>query len=532
MVPFGIAAAYLLVFVLQLSYNLRALGWVSDYTSGFTVTETVVRTGTDGQTVLASSGQWVSLWFGLLTARLPMHRELWTIAPTMLFLATALTIGWSVAQFASRRAAIFTVLIILVASPPALSIFMAAVNHNTLYPCTALAGAYLVWLTRGRARSRVLVFGVPLLVGVAIGACLASDLLVGATALIPLLLVAVMAGLRRQSLARTVALSAFATSAAALVTAKLTSALMKSFGFVTLPTPFKVAKLSELGTQARLLFSGLRSIFNGDLGQAAPGIPNSELGVASEVVMLFAFLMLLAVGVRTAGKFLWLGWRKDESETKDQLARSLHIVYWVGSAVGACLAVWLTAEMSAANIHESYYVTVIFSVAAVVPIVASQRRAARWLVAIGASIFFAAGFVGLAGNDPFLGSPPQIAKYEAPIRAIAGRYHATTGYAGYWDASSTTWSTGNRVVIRPVMLCRNSAGADICPFYMERVPSWYVPRRRKTFLLVDTAEPWLNGLPPGLGSPVAAYAFGTMRMYIYSYDIDSRLGPALDPALF
>jgi hypothetical protein len=532
MIPFGIAVVYLLVFVVKFPYNARELGWISDYASGFTVPETVAKSGTGGQTVLASSGQWVSLWFGLLTARLPLHRQLWTIAPTALFIFTALTIGWSVAQLASRRAAALAALIVLVVSPVALFIFMAAVNHNSLYPCTALTGAYLIWLTRGQGRARAVTVGVPVLAGLVLGVCLASDLLVAATAGIPLFLVALLAGLRRSPLARTVALSAAASAVIAVPVAKLTSTIMRSSGFVTLPTPFEIAKLSELATQARLLFTGLKSLFTGDLERVSSGALYSGLGVVCEIFMVLAFLALLVVGVRVTVRLLRSGWRKDGSETKDHLAVSLHIVFWVGSAMGACLAAWLTAEMSTANVHQSYYASVILSVAAVVPLLISTRLVVRWLVIAGVSIFFAAGLLGLAGSSHYFNGLPAAARYESTIEAIAKRYRASTGYAGYWEASSVTWSTGNRVVVRPLMLCRNPTGADICPFYMERVPSWYLLKQRKTFLLVDSAEPWLDEPPEGLGRPVAVYGFGTIRMYIYPYDIASRLGPPLNPALF
>jgi hypothetical protein len=35
----------------------------------------------------------------------------------------------------------------------------------------------------------------------------------------------------------------------------------------------------------------------------------------------------------------------------------------------------------------------------------------------------------------------------------------------------------------------------------------------------------LARVPEGLGKPLAVYAFESMRMYIYPYDIASRFGP-------
>src|SRR5580698_6262107 len=63
LIPWGIAAVYLIVFLAQLSHNLWLLGWNSDFASGFTVPTTVVGTGTGGHTVLGTYSLYVPLWF-------------------------------------------------------------------------------------------------------------------------------------------------------------------------------------------------------------------------------------------------------------------------------------------------------------------------------------------------------------------------------------------------------------------------------------------------------------------------------------
>jgi hypothetical protein len=523
--PLVLAAVYLVIFVVKIPHNLRDLGWVSDYASAFTVPETLAQTGTGGHTVLASSGQWLPLWFGILTAKLPLHHQLWAIAPTALFVFSTLIVGWSVAQVADHRTALLTVLIMLVASPAAFNTFMAGLDHNALYPCTALTGAYLIWLTRGAGRSRIISFAVPLLAGVALGVCIASDLLVVATSAAPLFLAGVLAGLRRNSVSRLVALSALATAAIAVPVAKITSATMHAAGYVTLQTPFEVVHLSALATQGRLLFRGLEALFNGNLGHIAPGGLSPVLEVACNTVMVIALLTLLVVGVLATARFIWAARRKGGSASTAQLALVLHIFFWVGSSVAVCVVAIVGADMSAATSHEAYYATVIFAVAAVVPLLASRGRLARSLIAAGMSIFFIGSLVGLMSNYPLF--TPAVKHYESTIRSLAKRYDATTGYAGYWYGSSFTWSTDNQIVVRPVMECRSSTSAYLCPFYLERVPSWYVPHRRRTFLLVGTEESWLSQLPRGLGRPIAAYRFGSISMYIYPYDIASRLGPPL-----
>jgi hypothetical protein len=535
LIPFGIAAIYVVVFVAQLHHNLWVIGWYSDYSSGFTLPKTLAETGTGGNTLLGTSGAYVPLWFGILTANLPLHRELWELAPTGLFIVTALAVGWSVAQVTNRRVGAFAALLILVASPKALYFLMAPVAHNVVYPGTALLGAYLVWLTRGAGRRRAIAFAAPPLAGVALGACIASDALLIVTGMVPLAFTAVLAGVHRSRRSRLVAVSALTTTVVAIPIAKLTSTIMGSLGYSTLAPSTVTAPLSSLPRHAELMWEGLKGLFNGYLSQTAPGTAETELGVACQVIMVAALIMVLVVGAFTTAKFIWSGLRRDEQSTPTQLARALHIIYWAGSAVATCGAWALSVRIE--YVHESYYATLLFSVAAIVVLPLYSRSSARWLISAGASIFFVASIVGLTSYYmesyilPIARSyqvrkyVPPISHYVSGITEFAKANHVVVGYAGYWDAPSLTWTADERILVRPVQLCRNPEGVDICPFFDERVPSWYEPKQRRTFLLVDSMETFLPVLPEGLGVPLAARAFGPVQMYVYPYDIASLMGP-------
>jgi hypothetical protein len=520
--PFAIAAGYIVLFLVRLPQNVTALGWNPDVGSAFAMPETLVQTGTGGATVMASAGQWVPLWFGLLTARLPLHRELWDIAPTLDFVASALIVGWSVARLTSGRlAAWLAVLICLVASPLALDFFMAPFSHNTVYPFTALLGAYLIWLAKGQGRRRAVALAAPPVLGVAIGACMASDLLLVATAVIPLGVSALLALLWRDRRSVAVALSALTTIVVAVPISSLTSSIMRSEGFLKLPSPIHHATLSELPARAELLFKGLQADFNGYLGGAeAPGALQSTFGIASDVVMCAALLALLALGVAGAVRLLRSGLRRDAARTPTQLARSLHVVYWATSTVTACGAFWLAGE-GPTTTHESYYATAIFAVAAVVPLLLSSRSRLRLLIPAGATVFFVASLLGLA-NDYVVGSAPLQSTGEQ-VEKLAAANHVTYGYTNWGDASNLTWGTHNRVIARPLAECQTQRGVGLCPGFQAYVPSWYVPRNRHTFLLVDPKGIEIKTLPEGLGRPIAAYNVGAMQLYIYPYDIASRL---------
>jgi hypothetical protein len=327
--------------------------------------------------------------------------------------------------------------------------------------------------------------------------------------------------MERDRRSRLVSLSALATVAMAVPVMALTSAIMKSEGFLKLPSPVKYATLSELPARAELLFKGLRALFNGYLGESAtPGTLHPELGVASDIVMSAALLTLLVFGIRTGVKFVWSGMRRRNAHTSTQLARSLHVVYWVTSALTACGAFWVAGE-GPTTTHESYYATVIFSVAAVLPLLLSTPSLARYLIPAGASIFFIASFVGLT-ND-YVNISDSIARSAQSITRIARENHVRFGYSNWGDASSLTWGTHERVVVRPLAECATPQGLGLCPGFQAYVPSWYVPQERHTFLLVEANGIEIRSLPPGLGKPLAVYNFESIQMYIYPYDIASRL---------
>jgi hypothetical protein len=532
LLPCAIAVAYVGVFLARLPHSIWELNWNSDYASGFTVPQAVAQTGTGGHTVLGTYPLYLPLWFGLLTAKLPLHRELWELGPTALFVFTALTIGWSLAQFASRYASALAVLLVLTASPAALSVFMAAVAHNSVYPCTALLGAYLVWLARSDSLGAARTALVTMLVAAGIGVCLASDILLVSTGLAPFVLTALVLAARRDRLCTRVALQAGATALLALPIAWLTVTIMSGLGYATNPAHFEPAPLSGLPVRLQVMWSGLENLFNG-----TPGVGPSDdtaqhiLAAACDVIAGLALLALLVAGVRRVVAFLRPGGRaRPDAVSTPQLAEVSHVTFWVLSGLIACGASAFSTFLYLP--HEAFYVTILFSVAAVLPLLARRSSLVRWLLPLGASIFFSASLVGLTrANAVGGGGRVALASYEADVVKLARTYHATTGYAGYWDASSLTWSSREHVLVRPVFPCYSPHSSALCVFSQETVASWYKPQARRTFLLVEAGEYYVGFLPGGLGKPLAGYAFGPMRMYIYPYDLAARLGPSDSPNL-
>lgn len=523
-IPCLLAAIYFCFFAARFSHNVWLLGWTSDYAFAMVAPQTIVRDGLGGRANLGTYGSYVPLWFGLLTAKLPLHRQLWQVAPTALFLAAALIVARSVAQLATRRAAALAVLLAVIASPAAWAVFMAPLAHNMTYPITAVIGAYLVWLARGEGRRRGTAIAVPVVLGVVLGMCFASDNLLVPAAILPLAFTALVACLRRERRARLVALSAMTTAVCALPVAFATSKGMRALGYEIEKQALTTAPLAELWPHVRLLFGGLKELFNGYLGVAAPGVMHSELGLACDVVLLLALLTLLLAAARSIFRLVTPA-RGGAPRHPERLPTELHVTYWVASAAMVCGAYAFSNFTDA--FHEAFYASTILSIAAVIPLFVHARNPARWLIPAGASIFFAGSLVGM--SDYYVASlKTLLAGDQAEILALARANHVTTGYAGYWGATSLTWNSEERVKLRPIHWCPEGEGVLLCQFPHGTVGSWYTPKSRHTFLIVEPnvfVSTSITVLPRGLGRPLAAYRIGPVQMYVYPYDIASKVGP-------
>jgi hypothetical protein len=74
--------------------------------------------------------------------------------------------------------------------------------------------------------------------------------------------------------------------------------------------------------------------------------------------------------------------------------------------------------------------------------------------------------------------------------------------------------------------------SGLCPFYIS-ISSWYTPRPGvHTYLLTDARGALPGGdivVPPSeFGKPIAKATYGPFGVFVYRYDLASRLGPNPD----
>jgi hypothetical protein len=481
-----LALLYVISWLTHLHSTIDALLWNSDYAGGFTLPETIVRFGTGGNTVISTTGAWADLWFGLLTAHLSFHRQLWEITPTLLFLVCVSAIGFGVWRLAGPAAAIVAAAIVFVASPFALAILMAPVAHNTVYPSTAIIGALLPWALARAWSSPPRWVATIVLGALLLGVDIASDKLLLVTAVIPAAVLAAVMLVRRP--ARAAAIGVLATIVLSAPVALATDAFMKAAGYRITAPKLELAPLSTVGFHFRLLWHGLRDLSGGYLDSGYPGTLHHALGLACTVVLALGLTCLAWAGAQAARGLI-----RRRATDELELERLVHMGYWFVSAiVVAATFVFTTAVGDGAGNHESYFLTIVFSVAATAPFAVGRGAVLRWAAPVAVGLFAVGSLVASQGS--------YNNAYRGPVSTVAGQ-------------------------IVQLARANHVTGSDICPFFLMRTPAWYRPQPGPSFLLVDPSNLYVTSLPDNLGPPLHTYPLGPVTMYVFPYDIASKLGP-------
>ena len=296
----ALALLYALLVLVRLDRIITDLLWNSDYASGLTLAQTIAHAGSAGNTTISTTGAWMDLWYGLVTAHLPVHRQLWEVSPTILFIVSALVIGRAVWTLSDLVTGIASALAVLLASPWALAIFLAPVAHNTVYPTTAILGGGLPWVLRHRDRGRVAWAVVIAVSAVLLGTSLASDKLVLVTGIVPLALTALIALWQRSGRVRRAAVGVLAVIVLAIPVDLATNAIMTAEGYAITSPKLVFASLRSWPFHLRLLLDGIRQFSGSYLMSAGEGSWRFALGVLCTIVLVIVVTVFVVGAVGDA----------------------------------------------------------------------------------------------------------------------------------------------------------------------------------------------------------------------------------------
>jgi hypothetical protein len=289
-----------------------------------------------------------------------------------------------------------------------------------------------------------------------------------------------------------------------------------------------VAPLSRVPANVGLLWQTILLLF----GANQPGTPHqAQMISAHALVMLMSALHV--IGLLLAGAALAAGIASLCARRADRVAQVIVVAILVLLMVG----VFSTLLRSRSYVHEVAILLPLSAALAgrVLAPLAGRLPARRRTVKIGALALVAWLALNLAELCYAATWPAQPPSQQA-VAAWLAAHHERDGLAGYWQAASTTVTSGGQVLVAAITLpaapAAGQPGADQAAAYRwESSADWYQPARHDaTFVIAvtDPAAPGGGGLPvtevrARFGRPVAQYQIGQDVIMLYDYNLLSRL---------
>ncbi|MDQ6617599.1 MAG: hypothetical protein M3083_23335 [Actinomycetota bacterium] len=477
-----------------------------------------------GHILVGTASHFTTIWFLVLTRWVPFRNQLWDVAPFLMFLAGLGFVAWACRRIAGWWPALLTVAVGASGTAFVLLTVMSEGVHGATYFADSVLAAFLVfWATRSRHHpwpARIAVAAVIVLAGTT----LASDTLFAASGLAPFL----GAPLARWLLSRDheslrMAQVTTGITAASAVLAVGVNRGMQALGFQKTFASSGYALASRRTAIANVGVFGRQLLGLGNGTFSHP--PNPAVGAVHFVMALFlvgAVVVLFALLLHSARtKRPWSG--------ETEAAPFLYLAYWTSSAVTVFAAFSLTAFAQGPSNLSRYVQPAFFALAATAPLWAARLGWRRTVVALGAALFCGLSVTGRQGlfiYEPLLRQTPQARHQRSEAIDFLKRHGVTNGYSGYWDSHPLTVQADMQVHFYPVITCRMPASSRLCPFFVNTRTNWYLPRpQTRTFLLFDASNPaGIASRPtPDLGPAAVTGRFGPLYVFIYDYDIASKL---------
>ena len=507
---------YLIVLATKLSSLVAATYLNADSASAPVIGALYGGSAAHREVVLGQMAWFATLIFELATRWLPLHREIWEGAPYAMALASAAMIAWGAWRVAGRWAALIAAVLALCAGPQTLLLLFSLNDHASTWFSIALLGALLILFeSPPAALGRVALVLIALLAGVIVGINAASDLLLLPGGVVPVLLAA--GGALALRPARPAALAAAwtaATMVVVLVSDLVTRSVMHGAGVAASSglAHTTLASTAALPSNFKLWWQSLMVLGDGNFFGLSLGFTS-----ALELACALLWVAGLAAGTRWA-------WREIVQRRDADPARLAWCIFWASS--GLLLSAAFIFSSNPIDLGSSRYLTgVLYAGAALIPLAAGGRRAARFAVTAGVSVFCFTGIVGLVEDQSIGGTGATYSLYNQVAR-LAALNHLDFGYAAYWDAAPIAWATHLRLHVYPVQDCYPTPSPVLCWTPVHTITSWYVPRRGKhSFMIADSGTAMPTVVGANLGTPTHTYQIGSMTMYVYPYDIASKMIP-------
>jgi hypothetical protein len=493
------AAAYVATVAALGPALVRNNHWDTDAVGTLTLAE---RLRGSGPVYVAHYGEWTTFWGLLATRALPSHEQLWTASGYLLTLAGAALLGWATARVAGRWAGVTAGAAALVVGPFVLRSFLSIGGSHLTNPFGAIVlAAALVLLTRTTS-------WVPTIVaGLVAGTNAASDPLLWIAGIVPFAVAAgVLAWTTRR---RDVGLRASATLGVTVASAIATDVVMRMLDFHVVDGETVGADHLQ-DVPENTLHLGRMIALLGGANYALPGpYPQEPLRAIVALLVFAAVAAPIAVAVKA---------RRAEPMLR------AYACYWAVAVGLLCVVFVVTPNATDLGPKSVNYVLTLAPAAAVgIALIAVRSRRTQLVIALGVATVAAVNIAGIVGGRAEVTGVAALQKYAQPLVRLLEQENVTRGYSGFWNAQNLSWHTGMRLQVAPISNC----GAQLCPYNVFTIRSWYEPRGGRTFLLLDPTLHVIHA-PPFASRAVETHHFGPLTLYLFDYDIARhiRLAPS------
>ncbi|HYM45269.1 MAG TPA: hypothetical protein VES65_03810 [Solirubrobacteraceae bacterium] len=479
-----------------------------------------------GSYVSLGNHAWYEEWLFLLaTRRLPAHLQLWERAPMLWSLLGLGILVWTARRALDTWSAALCGAALVCVGAFGRFCFLAIEWHSLSLVHTILIVGVSVWLVpqvHAISWRRLIVVAVGL--GVLSAFPTASDGLFPFWALAPLVGATAIVAWRSPPRARArLATFAAVVVGVAAIGAVALSSVMRHSGITSRVLSVASVALDEVGHNMALLADSYAYLAGGRI--LAPSVEVQSVLVFASAALVLIALVLVLDQVRRI-----LGTRSIRHGMTD--ARLVYVAFWSISLVATSL-VFVLSDAPKDALSGRYLLAGYAAIAALLPLVATRSSHTRATVTAGVCVFALIAAYQVIRRPFEVVTPPDASvTFPGPSTASALAHFArqeqvTYGYGGYWDAEELTWGTSFRVLVRPVRVCAAHSRA-LCYPQLGMVSSWYTPRpRTRSLLVVDTPGTSYGSVlapDPAFGKPLSARRLGDIEVYVYPYDIASRLG--------
>jgi hypothetical protein len=315
-------------------------------------------------------------------------------------------------------------------------------------------------------------------------------------------------------------------------------------GFVLRPVNgVALAPLSQVPAHARLLWQAIVILF----GANQPGATHQpQLISAHTLLALMAAFHVIGLLLAAAG--LAAGLASLRSRHAGRATQVLVVSVLVILAFG----VFTTLVQSRSYFHEVAPLVPLCAALAgrvLVPLagrvlvpLAGRRWLTRWpgppcLPALALGAWLALTVAELC----YTATWPALRPAQQPVAAWLVSHHQRAGLASYFQATSTTVTSGGQVLVAGITLPAGAvagqpASERAAAYRWESSADWYQPARHDaTFVIAVTGSTAsAGGLPvqavrASFGPPVAQYRVGNDVIMLYNYNLLTRLTPTTFP---